>query len=53
MLHDGAVTDFVSIGVGSLRTGIFNLADLAVVAGVCLLLLSTGRETETLKLTRR
>lgn len=53
VLHDGAVTDFVSIGVGSLRTGIFNLADLAVVAGVCLLLLSTGRETETLKLTRR
>jgi len=42
VLHDGAVTDFVSIGLGSLRTGVFNLADLAVVAGVCLLLVSTG-----------
>lgn len=35
--HDGAVTDFVSLGVGGLRTGIFNLADLAVIAGVVLL----------------
>ena len=46
VLHDGAVTDFVSIGVGSLRTGVFNLADLAVVAGVCLLLVSTGHAAE-------
>jgi signal peptidase II len=42
VLHDGLVTDFVSIGFGGLRTGIFNLADLAVVAGVCLLLATTG-----------
>ncbi len=41
VLHDGTVTDFVSIGVGGLRTGIFNLADLAVVAGVGLLLVSS------------
>ncbi len=41
LLNDGAVTDFVSIGVGSLRTGIFNLADVAIVAGA-LLLLSGG-----------
>jgi len=41
VLHGGAVTDFVSIGLGSLRTGVFNLADLAVVAGACLLLVST------------
>ena len=42
VLHDGTVTDFVSVGLGGLRTGIFNLADLAVVAGVCVLLLTTG-----------
>jgi len=42
VLHDGTVTDFVSIGLGGLRTGVFNLADLAVVAGACILLLSTG-----------
>ena len=46
VLHDGAVTDFVSVGFGPLRTGIFNLADLAVVAGVFWLLLST-RHRET------
>lgn len=37
VLNGGAVTDFVSIGLGGLRTGIFNVADLAVVAGVLLL----------------
>jgi len=36
----GAVTDFVSLGVGSLRTGIFNVADVAIVAGVVLLSLA-------------
>ncbi len=44
VLHDGAVTDFVSVGVGPLRTGIFNLADVAIVAGVLLLVwLIAGR----------
>jgi signal peptidase II len=37
----GAVTDFVSLGVGGLRTGIFNVADLAVLAGVSVLLLAS------------
>ena len=41
MLHDGHVTDFVSLGVGPLRTGIFNFADVAVVAGMLLLLLAS------------
>jgi signal peptidase II len=41
LLNAGAVTDFVSLGLGPLRTGIFNLADVAVIAGVCLVLLST------------
>jgi signal peptidase II len=34
VLRDGMVTDFVQIGIGSLRTGIFNLSDLAIVLGV-------------------
>ena len=42
LLNDGAVTDFVSIGLFGLRTGIFNLADVAVVAGVAVLLVSTA-----------
>jgi signal peptidase II len=41
MLHDGHVTDFVSLGVGPLRTGIFNFADVAVVAGMLVLLLAS------------
>lgn len=40
LLHDGAVTDFVSFGLGPLRTGVFNVADVAVLAGVALLVLS-------------
>lgn len=38
LANDGAVTDFVSLGLGSLRTGIFNVADLAIVAGLFWLL---------------
>lgn len=30
----GAVRDFVTVGIGPLRTGIFNVADLAVTVGV-------------------
>lgn len=40
ILHAGAVTDFVSLGIGPLRTGIFNLADVFVLAGAGALVLS-------------
>lgn len=39
-LYDGQVVDFVSVGVGSLRTGVFNVADAAITAGALLMLLS-------------
>lgn len=42
LLHGGAVTDFVSIGLGPVRTGIFNVADVAIVAGVLILVASLG-----------
>jgi lipoprotein signal peptidase len=29
----GSVIDFLNVGVGLLRTGIFNLADVAIMAG--------------------
>lgn len=35
--HHGVVTDFLNVGIGSLRTGIFNVADMALTGG-CLLL---------------
>ena len=34
----GIVIDFINLGVGSLRTGIFNVADLAIVFGFVLVL---------------
>ena len=37
LLYDGRVTDFLNVGIGSLRTGIFNLADMAILAGALLL----------------
>jgi signal peptidase II len=42
-LHGGRVTDFVSLRIGPLRTGIFNVADVAIVVGVGCLLFSLGR----------
>ena len=38
----GWVVDFMNVGVGPVRTGIFNVADVAIMAGIGLLLL-TGR----------
>ena len=50
LVHGGAVTDFVSLGLGGLRTGIFNVADVSVMAGVAVLLLASrghGRAPKT------
>jgi signal peptidase II len=44
LLRDGRVGDFIMIGVGSIRTGIFNFADLSVLAGCIFLLFSPGTE---------
>jgi signal peptidase II len=35
---DRHVTDFMNVGIGSLRTGIFNVADMCVTTGVIVLL---------------
>jgi len=35
-MNDGAVVDFLNVGFGSLRTGIFNVADMAILFGVVL-----------------
>jgi signal peptidase II len=41
LLYDGRVTDFLNLGVGSLRTGIFNVADAVAVLGVITYLLGS------------
>lgn len=33
LYNDGLVVDFMNAGVGNVRTGIFNLADVAIMAG--------------------
>ncbi len=38
LAYDGRVTDFLNMGFHSLRTGIFNVADLVGVIGVAILL---------------
>ncbi len=36
----GKVVDFMNLGIGSLRTGIFNVADFIIVIGVTMLIVS-------------
>jgi len=38
MTNDGAVIDFMNIGMGRLRTGIFNVADVAIMIGIGMLI---------------
>ena len=45
LMHDGRVIDFLRVGVGDVRTGIFNVADAAIVAGLVALLVSALRST--------
>jgi signal peptidase II len=47
LAHYGTVTDFLNIGIGSLRTGIFNFADVVLMVGLSLLCLVGGRSTPT------
>ena len=44
LFNNGAVIDFIRLGIGPLRTGIFNLADVATVTGVVTFLLFSAKE---------
>ena len=39
IINNGAVIDFMNLGIGNIRTGIFNLADVMIMAGTMALLL--------------
>ena len=43
----GRVIDFMNMGIGSLRTGIFNYADVIIMVGMGIYLLSIWLEPET------
>ncbi len=40
-IYDGGVFDFLNLGIGHLRTGVFNVADVGITLGVALLLLGS------------
>ena len=44
MAYDGRVVDFLNVGIGPLRTGIFNVADMAITTGAILLLIDNFRK---------
>lgn len=44
LMYGGYVVDFINLGIGSLRTGIFNVADIAVSIGVLILIAGGLRE---------
>ncbi|HEX7572217.1 MAG TPA: signal peptidase II [Bacteroidota bacterium] len=44
LANDGRVVDFVTLGAGGIRTGIFNLADVAIMLGASLFLLTMIRQ---------
>ena len=44
IIHNGSVVDFINIGIGPLRTGIFNFADVSIMAGSLILFLTVLRQ---------
>lgn len=45
----GVVVDFMNMGLGSLRTGVFNIADLAILAGIGVLLIAGWKQDRLAK----
>lgn len=43
VVNDGRVVDFMNLGIGRLRTGVFNVADVVLMVGVGLMLLHGWR----------
>ena len=42
-VNDGHVIDFINLGAGPIRTGIFNVADVAITAGALLIVVQSWR----------
>lgn len=49
IFNDGAVVDFLNLGFGSVRTGIFNVADMAIMLGLVLFLWSGRQDAIAMK----
>jgi signal peptidase II len=46
VVHNGRVTDFLNFGIGNLRTGILNVADIAITFGAIYAVWATARYEE-------
>jgi signal peptidase II len=44
----GTVIDFLNVGIGRWRTGIFNVADVAIMAGTAILIVDYARSSQNL-----
>jgi signal peptidase II len=49
----GSVVDFMNVGVGPLRTGIFNVAEVAIMVGAAVLLLDVFRTGDSPRMSGR
>ena len=49
VLNNGRVVDFMNMGIGSLRTGVFNVADVTIMLGMGLILFHSFRDRRTAK----
>lgn len=45
VLNHGVVVDFMNMGIGGLRTGIFNIADMAIMAGLAFFIFAGQNES--------
>jgi signal peptidase II len=43
----GRVIDFINVGLGSVRTGIFNVADMAIMLGAAVVVLGGLQESSS------
>ena len=43
VMNNGTVVDFLNVGIGPVRTGIFNVADMAILAGIIVLFLASRK----------
>ncbi|EHR6179853.1 signal peptidase II [Vibrio parahaemolyticus] len=48
VVNDGAVVDFLNVGFGSIRTGVFNIADMVIMIGGLMIILLQNK-TEVAK----
>ncbi len=49
LVNEGRVVDFMQLGIGPLRTGVFNVADVAIMGGLAVMLVVVFRDGKTAK----